>query len=142
MGPLGPVRLTPHVDLPCHRSVGAIPKPITSLHSSRFDQEPRLSHGGLMGPLSYTWEPPPTYQPTSCPNLRMCCLHNRLGGATSTLGCKGGASKGRPASPGGHRPPCCLQIPSMPPYTINRGCGARWKMSHSVLVISKLSKLL
>ena len=41
-----------------------------------------------------------------------------------------------------HRPPSYLQVPPRPPYTINRGCGARWKTSHLVLVISKLSKLL
>ena len=62
------------------------------------------------------------------------------------LRCRGGTSKGRPVPPLRHptpqvlhRPPGCLQIPPMPLFTINRGCGVRWK---SAPFISKLSKLL
>ena len=49
--PLG-CRLAPQVALPRHLSVGAAPKPITSFHSSRFDQQTRFDAGGFMGPLS------------------------------------------------------------------------------------------
>jgi hypothetical protein len=38
-------------------------------------------------------------QPTYRPSFTTCCLHNCLGGATITLRCKDGASKGWPVPP-------------------------------------------
>ena len=45
-------RLVCHVAWPCHQSVGAALEPMTSVHSSRFDQRTRFDAGGFMGPLS------------------------------------------------------------------------------------------
>ena len=44
--------LVPPWGWPCHRSMGAALEPITSFHSSRFDQRTRLEAGGSIGPLS------------------------------------------------------------------------------------------
>jgi hypothetical protein len=97
--PPSPTRAPPSplVATPCQWSMGATPQPMGSLHSSQFDQGLRLTHGGLMGPFSYTLSSPPTYQSHYVPNFTICRLHNRHWGATSTLVCKGGASKGRQA---------------------------------------------
>jgi hypothetical protein len=65
-------RLAPQVAMPHHQSVGAAPKLITSLHSRRFVQRTKFVHGGSMGPLSWTWEPPLTYQLPYLPNFTMC----------------------------------------------------------------------
>jgi hypothetical protein len=52
--PLDPKRmpLGPQVAMPHHRSMGAAPDPMTSVHSSQFDQWTRFDDGGSMGPLS------------------------------------------------------------------------------------------
>jgi hypothetical protein len=61
--------------------------------------------------------------PTSCSSFATCCHSNHLGGATNTLRCKGGASKGRAAPPSRHPVATDLATPTSTPlslYTINR----------------------
>ena len=45
-------RSATQVALPCHQSMGVALEPITSYHSSQFDQWMRFDAGGFMGPLS------------------------------------------------------------------------------------------
>jgi hypothetical protein len=135
-------RSAPPVALPHQWSMGSPPQPMRSLHSSRFNQGPRLAHDGLMGPLSYTWELPLTYQLTFCPNLHMCYLHNHLGVATSTLDAKAVHPRAS------WRPPVATDLATAYKYSPclptlqNRGCGARWKVtpfkSHSRAKHTKL----
>ena len=51
IGGLGPTA-QPLMALPRHQSMGSAPEPITSFHSSQFDQRTRFDAGGFMGPLS------------------------------------------------------------------------------------------
>ena len=143
--PLGPTKC--HLGtLPHQWSVGATPEAMSSVDSSRFAPMDEMELTQIHWPPSYTWRLQSTLELPYRPSFGMCWLHNRHWEPANTIGCKGGASKGRstplchrsvPSCL--HRPPCYLQIPPMPLYTINRGCGARWK---DAPFISKLSKLL
>ena len=58
LGPLGSAvqhhkgTAQPQVALPCHWSMGVALEPVTSVHSSQFDQRTRFDACGFMGPLS------------------------------------------------------------------------------------------
>jgi len=77
------------------------------------------------------------HQPTSRPSFTMCCPNNRHCEPTNAVGSRGGGVEGRAAPslgrPAPKSPPPTSWLPTstpMPPYTINRGCGAQWKTSH------------
>jgi hypothetical protein len=59
------------------------------------------------------------HQPTYRPSFSTRCLHYRLGGATSALRCKGGASKGQPPPDAPLWPLTSLLPTNIPPLTIH-----------------------
>jgi hypothetical protein len=83
-------RLVPHFPIPCHSSVGEVHEAFSSIDLKLVctdghygvGLDPWVHYDGLRALQ-------PTLQPSYRPNLRMCCLHNRLLEPTKALRPKG-----------------------------------------------------
>jgi hypothetical protein len=115
----------------------------TSLHKSPFDvglnQRTGWSGLGSMGPLSWTWSPPTDLGTNLLLEFQHVPLLQPPLGASQHRRIKR-RWNGGPPNDQGPQPTSWLPTNTLlPPYTINRGSGARWR---SAPLISKLSRLL
>ena len=130
------------VALPHHRSMGAGPQASSSVHL--MSVWTKGQDGVALDPWVHrqTWRPPTdlgidflsksSHMTASQPPLR-ANEHHRI------------KRRWNGALPGAQGTPtdllARLQVPRMPLYTINRGCGARWRSAPFISMLSKLSSL-
>jgi hypothetical protein len=103
------------------------------------DADP-LTHCHTVGRLQLT------YQPTSYPNFNMCHLYNHHWEPTSAEDRKAvewRAARCPLAPPDTQVTPSTSWLPTstLSLYTINMGCGARWRVPHSIPSSPSFSKL-